>query len=217
MPSPKILSPMQQVQQHILRQRLQSLARIVPPAPLRAAPLPFIRVTTPYPAFPAAGAAAVTLLSYTVPAGLNALLLYLAIFTVGSNYVDGSANAIWRVLIDDAGVKGMEGLQSQFGSSSLPLPVAIPLIENSTLKVTVEVPLGQVAPTGTTGVRFHGGAANAPISALAGVGTSTSSSSSSGSGAASPAPGAGGGGGGGGGVTPPFTGGGGGGAPVKGY
>jgi hypothetical protein len=212
----RILSPTQQVQQHLLRLKLQSLFSITPPDPLRAPPMPQIRVA-PYVAFPAAGAGPLTLVSYTVPPGLNALLQYLSIFAAGgSNYVDGAATVIWRVLIDDTGIKGMEALQGQFGSASLPLPVAIPLLENSTFKVTVEVPNGQVAPTGTTGVRFHAVAAQTTIAALTGVGTNTSSTSSgsgsggstvsgSGSGAAT------GGGGGGGGVVPPFSGGGGGG------
>jgi len=210
MATKKMLSPMQQVQRHFLRLKLQSLSSIVPPDPLRAPPLPQIRVS-PYVAFPAAGAGPLTLVSYTVPPGLNALLQYLSIFAAGgSNYVDGAATVIWRVLIDDTGVKGMEALQGQFGSSSLPLPVTIPLIENSTFKVTVEVPNGQVAPTGTTGVRFHAVAARATIAAMTGVGTSTAgtSSGSGGSGA--------GGSGGGGGVIPPFSGGGAGGGGGRG-
>lgn len=207
MATQKLLSPAQQVQQHFLRLKLQALGRILQPEPLRAPPLPLINVS-PYVAFPAAGAGPLTLVSFTVPRGLNALLQYLSIFAAGgSNYVDGAANVIWRVLIDDAGVKGMEGLQGQFGSSSLPLPVAIPLTENSTFKVTVEVPNGQVAPTGTTGVRFHASQARAAIAALTGIGTS-STNTSSGSGAGSSSPGSGGGGGG---VIPPFSGGGGGG------
>jgi uncharacterized membrane protein YgcG len=205
MPAPKLLSPIQQVRQHLLRLKLQSLSSITPPDPLRAPPLPQIRVA-PYVAFPAAGAGPLTLVSYTVPPGLNALLQYLSIFAAGgSNYVDGAATVIWRVLIDDTGVKGMEALQGQFGSSSLPLPVAIPLIENSTFKVTVEVPNGQVAPTGTTGVRFHAIAARAALAALTGVGTSTSSTSSgSGSGSGTGSGGTGGGGS----AVPPFSGGG---------
>jgi uncharacterized membrane protein YgcG len=193
----KTLSPSQQVQQHLLRLKLQGLDRVVQPEPLRAPPLPLIKVA-PYVAFPAAGAGPLTLVSFTVPAGLNALLQYLAIFAAGgSNYVDGAANVIWRVLIDDAGVKGLEALMGQFGSSSLPLPVAIPLIENSTFKVTVEVPNGQVAPTGTTGVRFHASQARAAIAALTGIGAS-SPGTSSGSGSGSGSGGAGGAGGGGG-------------------
>jgi hypothetical protein len=212
-----MLSPAQQVQQHFLRLKLQSLQRVVQPEPLRAPPLPLINVS-PYVAFPAAGAGPLTLVSFTVPRGLNALLQYLSIFAAGgSNYVDGAANVVWRVLIDDAGVKGMEALMGQFGSSALPLPVAIPLIENSTFKVTVEVPLGQVAPTGTTGVRFHASQARAAIAALVGIGASTpSSSSGGGSGGSSSSSGGGSGGGagngagGGGGLAPGGSSGGGG-------
>ncbi|HEY4678813.1 MAG TPA: hypothetical protein VIJ01_16725 [Candidatus Angelobacter sp.] len=211
MATQKLLSPAQQVQQHFLRMKLQALGRVVQPEPLRAPPLPLIRVS-PYVAFPAAGAGPLTLVSFTVPAGLNALLQYLSIFAAGgSNYVDGAATVIWRVLIDDTGVKGMEALQGQFGSSSLPLPVAIPLIENSTFKVTVEVPNGQVAPTGTTGVRFHASQARAAIAALTGIGTNTTST---GSGAGAGSPGSGGAGGGS--SIPPVFGGGAGGGGGRG-
>jgi uncharacterized membrane protein YgcG len=199
--APRYLSPTQQVQSHLLLLKLQALTRMTPPDPLRAPPLPFIRVA-PYVAFPAAGAGPLTLVSFTVPPGLNALLQYLSIFAAGgSNYVDGAANAIWRVLIDDTGVKGMEALQGQFGSAVLPLPVSIPLIENSTFKVTVEVPNAQVPPTGTTGVRFHASQARASIAALTGIGTSSPTPSGSGGGSGGSAPG------GGGSPIPPFGGG----------
>jgi hypothetical protein len=221
MATQKLLSPAQQVQQHLLRQKLQSLARIVAPDPLRAAPLGFIRVTTPYVAYPAPGAAAVLLLSYTVPPGMNAILTYMAIFNVGAAFVNGSGNVIWRVLINQAGVKGFENLQSQFGTDGLPLPVAIPLIENDTIQVTVEVPAGQAAlafPANSTGVRFHGSAANSPIAALTGIGVNTTGSptptpTTTTNTTSSPATGGAGGagGGGGGGVIRPATGGGGGG------
>lgn len=210
-----MLSPSQQVQQFLLQQKLQALGRIVQPEPLRAAPLGFIRVTTPYVAYPAPGAAAVSLLSYTVPPGLSAMLTYMAIFNVGAAFVNGSGNVIWRVFINQAGVKGFENLQSQFGTDGLPLPVAIPLIENDTIQVTVEIPAGQGAlafPANSTGVRFHGSAAHAPIAALAGVGTSAPSSSSS-----NPAAGGAGGGSGSGAFTPPAGGGGAGGGIPRGY
>lgn len=205
----RILSPTEQVQQHFLFQKWQSLSRIAPPDPLRAAPLGFVRVTTPYVAYPAPGAAAILLLSYTVPPGLNAILQYMAIFNVGAAFVNGSGNVIWRVLINQAGVKGMENLQSQFGTDGLPLPVAIPLYENDTIQVTVEIPGAQPAlpfPANSTGVRFHGSAANAPMGALTGIGTS-SSSGSSGASAGGGAPGAPGGASAPGDTTPPFAGG----------
>jgi hypothetical protein len=208
----KMLSPSQQVQQHLLRQKLQALDRVLQPEPLRAAPLGFIRVTAPYVAYPAPGAAAVSLLSYTVPVGMNAMLTFMAIFNLGPAFVNGSGNVIWRVLINQAGVKGFENLQSQFGTDGLPLPVAIPLIENDTIQVTVEVPNGQPAlafPANSTGVRFHGSAARASIAALSGVGTSAPGSSSSSS---SPA----GGGAGGGAYVPPVFGGGSGGGGGRG-
>jgi hypothetical protein len=206
MATQRMLSPSQQVQQHLLRQKLQALGTIVQPDPLRAAPLGFIKVTAPYVAYPAPGAAAVSLLAYTVPSGMNAMLTFMAIFNLGPAFVNGSGNVIWRVLINQAGVKGFENMQSQFGTDGLPLPVAIPLIENDTIQITVEVPLGQPAlafPANSTGVRFHGSAARASIAALSGIGTSTSTPPSSTSSSSSPAAG-----GAGGGVAPPAAGGG---------
>lgn len=173
------LSPLDQVRRHLFQMKLHSLQRRnVPAPPLESLPLPFVLVTAPYVAFPAAGAAAILLLSYTVPAGQNTIITLLSVFAVGGNFVNGSGTAIWRVLINDAGVKGLQGMQSQFGSDSLPLSVAIPMVENDTIKITVEVPNGQVAPTGTTGARIHGGSAPAAIATLAGLGQSSSSSTS---------------------------------------
>ncbi|MBZ5522261.1 MAG: hypothetical protein LAP21_08465 [Acidobacteriia bacterium] len=183
------LTPSQQVQQHILRQKMQSLGRAVIINPADTSPLPFVKVTTPYVAYPAPAAAATVLLTYTVPAGLNGVVTLLGIFNVGASFVSGSGQVIWRVLVNDAAVKGMENLQSPFGTDSLPLPVAMPLVENDTLKITVEIPNGQAAlafPANSTGARIQGSAGHASITALAGLSGQGGSGSGSGVNPSSP-------------------------------
>ncbi|MBZ5523568.1 MAG: hypothetical protein LAP21_15145 [Acidobacteriia bacterium] len=165
----KPLSPIEQVRRHLLALKQHALDANPLPDPVAGSPLPFVAVTTPYVAYPAPNAAAVTLLSYTVPAGLNGVVVFLGIFNVGAAFVNGSGNVIWRVLINGAGVKGLNNLQSQFGTDALPLPVVIPLVENDTIIVTVEVPNGQPAlpfPANSTGARIHGNAANTSVHSL---------------------------------------------------
>lgn len=177
------LSPINQVRRHLLGLKLQTLQRFAKPDPsLDALPLPFVVVTTPYIAYPAPGAAASVLLTYTVPPGQNTVITLLAVFNVGAAFVNGSGNVIWRVLINNAGVKGLENMQSQFGADSLPISVAIPMVENDTIQITVEVPAGQPAlpfPANSTGARIHGGSAPASIGTLAGLGQSGGGGSSS--------------------------------------
>ncbi len=168
-----VLSPIEQVRRHTLALKMQSLHRAATaPPPLDAPPLQFNLATAPYVAYPAPGAAAVVLLSYQVPPGMNALISLMSIFNVGNAFVDGSGNVIWRVLVNQASVKGLNNLQSQFGSSALPIPVNIPLVENDTIQVTVEIPNGQpaIGAGNTTGARFQGAAGTSSISTLSGLG-----------------------------------------------
>jgi hypothetical protein len=154
---------MDQAQAYILNSRRQQLARYVPPAWTQlngAAPptsgRPFIVTPAPFPAYPAPGAAAINIISYTVPRGMNALITFLAIVHVGGGFIDGSGNVIWRVLVNGAGVKGLEALQSQVGSYAQPNEVQLVLQENDVIVVTVEVPAAQPAMVGTAAARFHG-------------------------------------------------------------
>ncbi len=156
------LTPLQQIQQHMLSLRLNSLGLAQPAIGLQRLDVPppdatpNIVVTTPYSNYPAPGAAAIVILSETVPAGFNEVFNLIAVFASQGGVVNGSGNVIWRVLIDGASVQGMDNLQSQLGSDAQPIPTYIHLIELSTIQITVEVPAGQPALPGTTGARLHG-------------------------------------------------------------
>jgi len=151
-------------QQHIADAKMNSLTGArsyinltrldVPPPDAR----PIVVVSQPYPFYPAPGAAAQLLLNYVVPVGFNSVFNFMAIFHVGGGYVNGSGNVIWRVLVNGAGWKGMNNLQSQFGSDSAPINTYIHLVENDNLQITAEIPLGQAAmpPGASTGARAHG-------------------------------------------------------------
>jgi hypothetical protein len=120
--------------------------------------LPFIITPTPFVNYPAPGAGPSPVISYTVPPGLLAVIYALSIVHVGGNPPDGTGNVIWRVLINGAGVNGLNNLSSQVGTYAAPNLFTIAVIENDTIKVTVEVPTGQPAMPGatTTAARFHG-------------------------------------------------------------
>ena len=100
------------------------------------APAPFV-------AYPLAGAAAVDVYALTVPAGLNAVIRQLAIVNTGGNQIDGTGQVVWRILVNHAGLRGYNNIQSQIGQMDLPVPTYIPLIEGDYLEVTVQVPAGQ--------------------------------------------------------------------------
>jgi hypothetical protein len=125
-----------------------------PPADSR----PFIVTPNPFVAYPAPGAGEVVVISYTVPAGLLAVINKLAVVHVGGNPPDGTGNVVWRVKQNGAGVKGMNALTSQVGTYAQPNDFVITAVENDIVEVTVEVPLGQpIMPPGTrTAARFHG-------------------------------------------------------------
>jgi hypothetical protein len=131
-----------------------TLSGPTPPASSR----PFIVTPNPFPAYPAPGANPVVVISYQVPIGMFAVIAYIAIVHVGGGFVDGSGNVVWRVLVNGAGVKGLEALTSQLASYNNPNVVQIVLMENDLIQVTAEVPVGQPAmPGGTsTAARFHG-------------------------------------------------------------
>jgi hypothetical protein len=119
---------------------------------------PFIVTPNPFVNYPAPGAGPVTVISYTVPPGLLAVIYALSIVHVGGNPPDGTGNVIWRLLVNGAGVNGLNNLTSQVGTYAAPNLFTIAIIENDVIKVTVEVPAGQPAmpPGTTTAARFHG-------------------------------------------------------------
>ncbi len=119
---------------------------------------PLIITANPFIAYPLPDVGPSTIITFTVPLGLFALITKLAIINYGGNPPDGSGNVVWRVLKNGGGIRGLSNLTSQVGTYAQPNDVVITLIENDVIAVTVEVPAGQPAMPGgsTTAARFHG-------------------------------------------------------------
>lgn len=119
--------------------------------PIQVASAPFI-------VYPLTGAAASTVLTYTVPQGYSGWIIESSIVAIGGGFVDGSGQVIWRVTINGAWVQGYENLFSQIGNWAQPVRFPVQVQENDVVSVTVEVPAGQPnMPAGsTTGARFIG-------------------------------------------------------------
>lgn len=145
-----------------------------------------VNTAAPYPNYPAAGAAAVVLVTYQVPAGCLAVLTGLAIVNIGNGapaYVDGDGNVVWRLLKNGAGVQGFEALSAQVGSLALPQNMGLVLVENDILQVTVQVPAGKITPGSVTAALLQGfinvgGQGARPGGSLGGAPSTTSTSSS---------------------------------------
>lgn len=119
---------------------------------------PFRWTSIPAQPYPQPGQSAVTVLSYTVPRSKIAVILKLSIIHVGGNPPDFSGNVIWRVKKNGGGLRGLNQLTAQVGTFAAPLSVRFIAVENDTLTITAEVPLGQPAmPVGvTTAASFDG-------------------------------------------------------------
>lgn len=124
-----------------------------------------------FPNYPAPGAAAVNVLTFTVPQGQNAVIEMLSVVHFGGNPPDGTGNVIWRVLVNDAALEGLDALNSQVGTYAQPQAVLIQLVENDVFRITAEVPNGQPAmPPGTsTAARIHGWTYNIVRSQITGA------------------------------------------------
>jgi hypothetical protein len=117
--------------------------------------LPFIRTTAaPFPNYANGPGNAVTILNFQVPKGQIAVVRFLAIVHWGGGVVDGQNVVIWRVLVNGAGVDGLENLGAQVGSWAQPNEVQFVLQENDVLTITAES-VG-AAPAGQTSARIHG-------------------------------------------------------------
>lgn len=156
---------MDQTQQAVWQKKLQALDAYRPPQwmhldPTKAPPdsRPFIVTSVPFPAYPAPGAAATSLLApaFTVPVGYVAVINKLAIVHVGGGIVDGVGNIIWRVLINGGAAKGLNNLTAQVGSFQIPSDVVIVINEGDVFQITVEVPAASPPQVGTTGARIQG-------------------------------------------------------------
>jgi len=111
-----------------------------------------------YTRYPAPGAVAIPILTYTAPPGKFAVINKLAIAHIGGNPPDGTGNVVWSVQINGGGQKGLGQITFQFGTLAQPNDIVIPLMENDVCQVFVQVPTGQPAmPPGTaTAALFHG-------------------------------------------------------------
>jgi hypothetical protein len=122
--------------------------------PRNAAPIE--KSSQPFVAYPAPGAPAITVLSYTVPNGYRGAIRWIAIVAVGGGFIDGTGNVVWRIQRNAQWVQGYEMLTAQIGSWAEPNPAPLEVQENETYTVTVEVPTGMPPQSGTTGARFRG-------------------------------------------------------------
>lgn len=118
--------------------------------------VPIETSSQPFVAYPAPGAAAATVLSYTVPNGYRGAIRWMAIVAVGGGFIDGTGNVIWRIQRNSVWVQGYENLTAQIGSWAMPNDAPLEVQENETYTVTVEVPAASAVQSGTTGARFRG-------------------------------------------------------------
>jgi hypothetical protein len=112
----------------------------------------------PLPAYPAAGAAAVTILSYQVPASMSGALTSLCIVHIGAagSFTDGSGVVVWRVLKNGIPQKGLENIYVQIGSQTQLASMFLLLRENDLITVTAQIPATKVAPVGNPFARILG-------------------------------------------------------------
>jgi hypothetical protein len=125
-----------------------------PPADSR----PFVITPNPFPAYPAPGAGPIVIIQYSPQTGLMAVINRLSVVHVGGNPPDGTGNVIWRVLINGAGIDGLNNLTSQVGTYAQPNDFVFMAIEHDIVTVTAEVPAAQPPmPVGArTAARLHG-------------------------------------------------------------
>lgn len=118
----------------------------------------FRKSSLPAQVYPAPGASAVTVLSFTVPRSKLAVIQHLSVVHVGGNPPDFTGQVIWRVLKNGGAYKGLNNLTAQVGTFAAPLPVTLLAIEGDTIVVTAEVPAA-FPPMGagqTTAASFDG-------------------------------------------------------------
>ncbi len=124
---------------------------------------PFVTTPNPFPAYPLPGALPIVVIQKVIDNGLMAVITKLAIVHVGGNPPDGTGQVIWRVLVNGAGITGMNNLTSQVGTYANPNEFVIVAWENDIVQVTVELPANlngapnlPMPPGSTTAARFHG-------------------------------------------------------------
>jgi hypothetical protein len=106
-------------------------------------PVPFVSYPTPIPV-----GGPVVVIQFAVPRSKLAIIRKLSIVHFGGQVIDGSGLAVWRVLKNGGGLRGLSTLTSQYGTYAAPKDVNIVGIENDLIQVTVECP--QFMPDGVT-------------------------------------------------------------------
>lgn len=155
-------SNMAALQRYILQNKTTQAAASVrpmvqPDAQAPAGSVPLLITTGSQIQVPAPGAAAVTILSRTVPAGQRDEIRQLALVFLGGNFFDMSGNIIWRFLVNGAPLKGLGTQIASIGTFATPAPVWFSLTENDQFVVTVEVPAAaNPIPNGPTACRIGG-------------------------------------------------------------
>ncbi len=96
--------------------------------------------SNPFPSYPAVGAGAIVVLSFSVPQSKIAVVREMAIVHFGGNAPDGTGIVIWRVLHNGAGLRGLGLLTAQYGTFANPIEAFIFATENDTLTITAECP-----------------------------------------------------------------------------
>lgn len=64
-----------------------------------------------------------TVLSFTVPRGMNGVIKRIANVYLGGGFVSGSGDIVWRILADGRPVRNFSNITSEFGSLESPLVV----------------------------------------------------------------------------------------------
>lgn len=108
---------------------------------------PFTVTPQPAPFYPPIGAGPITVISFTVPVGLLAVIREMAIVHVGGNAPDFTGIVIWRVTKNGGGVRGLNALNAQYGTFAAPKSLVLYGVENDVFTVTVELPA--TLPDGT--------------------------------------------------------------------
>jgi hypothetical protein len=118
----------------------------------------FSRSSLPAQTYPAPGASAVIVLSFTVPRSKLAVIQHLSIVNIGGNPPDFTGQVIWRVLKNGGGYPGLNNLTAQFGTFAAPKPVVLLGVEGDRITVTAEVPStwGPMPVGTTTAASFDG-------------------------------------------------------------
>lgn len=80
-----------------------------------------------------------TILSFTVPDGMNGVIKWIGNNFVGAGWIEGSGSVIWRVAADDAFVRNHENILASLGSPASPSETAlIRILEHQTIQLQID-------------------------------------------------------------------------------